>query len=69
MEEAIKRLEAFHMRIWEKMERISSTENVANKEVLRKLGEIMIIGRDYDDCRRKNHWLIIICVGLKKNKR
>ena len=37
--EDIKRLEAFKMWLWRRMEKISWTEHISNEEVLRMVGE------------------------------
>ena len=52
--EDIKKIEAFEMWIWRKMERISWTEKITNEEILRRVGEsrtmMMTIVRRKKNC-------------------
>ncbi len=53
--EDLKRLEAFEMWIWRRMERISWTEHVPNEEVLRRVGEERSLIRTIR--KRQKTWL------------
>ena len=53
--EDIRKIEAFEMWIWRKMERISWTEKITNEEVLRRVGESSPIMMTI--ARRKKNWI------------
>ena len=63
--EDVRRLEAFEMWIWRRIEKISYTEHITNEEVLNRVSEIRVLIETI--LRRKKNWIDHVLRGEGNN--